>query len=102
VVGLSAEARRRGPVHRLRLIDGHEAWLAVCHDEARFPLNDPRLSKDMQAAMALSADIVSEGLPGPAFARHMLDVDPPDHTRLRRPIEEMMPVVTQYPPVFGT
>jgi cytochrome P450 len=24
------------------------------------------------------------GLPGPAFARHMLAVDPPDHTRLRR------------------
>src|SRR5262249_47492962 len=28
--------------------------------------------------------LVAEGLPGPAFARHMLSVDPPDHTRLRR------------------
>jgi cytochrome P450 len=28
--------------------------------------------------------VVAEGLPGPAFARHMLNVDPPDHTRLRR------------------
>jgi cytochrome P450 len=28
--------------------------------------------------------VVAEGLPGPAFARHMLSVDPPDHTRLRR------------------
>jgi cytochrome P450 len=27
--------------------------------------------------------VVDEGLPGPAFARHMLAVDPPDHTRLR-------------------
>ena len=27
--------------------------------------------------------MVAEGLPGPAFARHMLSVDPPDHTRLR-------------------
>ena len=31
-----------------------------------------------------SGDVVAEGLPGPAFARHMLAVDPPDHTRLRR------------------
>jgi cytochrome P450 len=26
---------------------------------------------------------VAEGLPGPEFSRHMLNVDPPDHTRLR-------------------
>src|SRR5262249_53237350 len=38
----------------------------------------------MQAALALSGDVVAEGLPGPEFARHMLVVDPPDHTRLRR------------------
>ena len=25
-----------------------------------------------------------KGLPGPEFSRHMLNVDPPDHTRLRR------------------
>jgi cytochrome P450 len=28
--------------------------------------------------------VVAEGLPGPALARHMLAVDPPDHTRPRR------------------
>src|SRR5262249_29182234 len=47
-------------------------------------LNDPRLSKDMLAAQAASAETVAEGLPGPSFARHMLVMDPPDHTRLRR------------------
>src|SRR6516165_1499459 len=78
------EARERGPVHRVRLADGHDAWLAVHYDEARALLSDQRLSKDMQAAMAASPDVVAEGLPGPAFARHMLVVDPPDHTRLRR------------------
>ena len=46
--------------------------------------NDTRLSKDMQAALATSGGVVAEGLPGPALARHMLVVDPPDHTRLRR------------------
>src|SRR5256885_9955691 len=38
----------------------------------------------MQAALASGGEVVAEGLPGPAFARHMLVVDPPDHTRLRR------------------
>jgi cytochrome P450 len=81
---LFAELRARGPVHEVTLADGHGAWLIVSHDEARAALNDARLSKDMHAAMARSGAVVAEGLPGPAFARHMLAVDPPDHTRLRR------------------
>ena len=76
--------RRRGAVHPVTLVDGHDAWLVVHHEQARAALNDPRLSKDMHAALVANAAVVSEGLPGPAFARHMLTVDPPDHTRLRR------------------
>jgi cytochrome P450 len=38
----------------------------------------------MHAALASGEGVVAEGLPGPSFARHMLSVDPPDHTRLRR------------------
>jgi cytochrome P450 len=79
-----AEVRELGAVHEVTLADGHHAWLVVRYDEARAALNDPRLSKDMHAALATGADLVAEGLPGPAFARHMLSVDPPDHTRLRR------------------
>ena len=79
---LFADVRARGSVHQVTLVDGHAAWLIVGYDEARAALNDPRFSKDMQRAM--SADVVAEGLPGPALARHMLAVDPPDHTRLRR------------------
>ena len=79
-----AEVRERGAVHEVTLADGHRAWLVVRYDAVRAALNDPRLSKDMHAALATGADLVAEGLPGPAFARHMLSVDPPDHTRLRR------------------
>jgi cytochrome P450 len=78
------EIRRRAPVHAVTLADGHDAWLVVRHAEAKAVLNDPRVSKDMHAALASAGEIVAEGLPGPAFARHMLAVDPPDHTRLRR------------------
>jgi cytochrome P450 len=81
---LFAAVRERGPVQQVTLADGHDAWLVVHFDEALAALNDPRLSKDMHAALATDAAVVSEGLPGPAFARHMLTVDPPDHTRLRR------------------
>ena len=81
---LFAQVRTAAPVHEVRLADGHPAWLVVGHEEARAALNDPRLSKDMHAALAHSGEVVAEGLPGPALARHMLAVDPPDHTRLRR------------------
>ena len=81
---LFAAVREAGAVHPARLADGHDAWLVVRYDEARAALNDPRFSKDMHAALAMSSDVVAEGLPGPVFARHMLNVDPPDHTRLRR------------------
>src|ERR1700736_5561717 len=81
---LCAEVRERGAVHKVTLADGHDAWLVVRYDEALAALNDPRLSKDMHAALATGGNVVAEGLPGPAFARHMLSVDPPDHSRLRR------------------
>ncbi len=81
---LFAEVRGLGPVHHVTLADGHDAWLVVGHDEARLVLNDPRVSKDMLAALAQHDGVVAEGLPGLEFSRHMLAVDPPDHTRLRR------------------
>ena len=80
---LFAEVRAAGPVHEVTLADGHRAFLVVGYDAAREALNHPDLSKDMHAALARDGAVVAEGLPGPAFARHMLSVDPPDHTRLR-------------------
>jgi cytochrome P450 len=81
---LFASMRSACPVHRVRLADGHEAYVVLDHETARRALGDPRLSKDMLAGLAADPDVVAEGLPGPALARHMLAVDPPDHTRLRR------------------
>jgi cytochrome P450 len=56
----------------------------LSHAGARQALQDPRVSKDMVAALDADPGVVAEGLPGPALSRHMLNVDPPDHTRLRR------------------
>ena len=82
--GHFAAARSRCPVQKVRLADGHPAWVVLGYDAARQALNDPRISKDMLAALRDNGDVVAEGLPGPEFSRHMLNVDPPDHTRLRR------------------
>lgn len=71
------------PVQEVELADGHDAWLVLGHAAARQALRDPRFSKDMVAALEGDPDVVAEGLPGPDFAHHMLNVDPPDHTRLR-------------------
>jgi cytochrome P450 len=81
---LFAQVQADGPVHEVTLADGHRAWLIVRHEQAKAALNHAGLSKDMHAALARDGAVVAEGLPGPAFARHMLSVDPPDHTRLRR------------------
>ena len=79
-----AEVRQRGPVQHVTLADGHGAWLVLGYEEAKALLNDARLSKDMQAAFERDSEVLAEGLPGREFARHMLAVDPPDHTRMRR------------------
>ena len=49
--GHFAEARTRCPVQRVRLADGHRAWVVLGYDAARHALNDPRISKDMLAAL---------------------------------------------------
>ena len=82
--GHFARARARCPVQKVRLADGHLAWVVLGYDAARRALGDPRISKDMLAALEANGDVVAGGLPGPEFSRHMLNVDPPVHTRLRR------------------
>jgi cytochrome P450 len=81
---LFASLRSLCPVQDVRLADGHDAWLVLGHDRAQHALNDRRLSKDMVAALDREPNVVAAGLPGPALSRHMLNVDPPDHTRLRK------------------
>jgi cytochrome P450 len=76
--------RAECPVQRVQLADGHDAWLVLSHEAAHQALGDVRLSKDMLAALDDDPEVVDPGLPGPALARHMMNLDPPDHTRLRR------------------
>ncbi|MFH9612712.1 cytochrome P450 [Streptomyces pratensis] len=73
-----ARLRARGPVHRVRIPEGAEAWLVVGYEAGRALLADQRLSKDWnKASPSLGVRKVSVGT-------SMLGSDAPDHTRLRR------------------
>jgi cytochrome P450 len=70
-------------VHQLVLPSGTPVWLVTRYEEARQALNDPRLSKDE----TLRSQVATLSFPSHVEARmnhHMLNADPPDHTRLRR------------------
>ncbi|HEU4421974.1 MAG TPA: cytochrome P450 [Pilimelia sp.] len=70
-----------GPVHRITLQSGETAWLVVGHDEARKALIDLRLQG--RTATVGNGRRMPEDLKR-AMNSHMLNVGPPDHTRLRR------------------
>lgn len=84
--GLMAALRTEGPVRQAVMRRGLRVWLVTGYDDVRALLADPRLSKDSDRA----ADLFERhsGQQSVAFAdslaRHMLNTDPPDHTRLRK------------------
>ncbi|WP_369388573.1 cytochrome P450 [Streptomyces sp. CG1] len=73
--------RDTAPVHRITGPDGTHAWLVTRYEDARAALADPRLSLDKRHA----SDGTYKGfsLP-PALDANLLNMDPPDHTRIRR------------------
>ncbi|MEU0006204.1 cytochrome P450 [Streptomyces sp. NPDC006314] len=73
--------RDTAPVHRITGPDGTPAWLVTRYDDARAALADPRLSLDKRHATAGTYKGFS--LP-PALDANLLNMDPPDHTRIRR------------------
>ncbi|AZQ34028.1 cytochrome P450 [Streptomyces cyaneochromogenes] len=73
--------REAAPVHRIAGPDGSPAWLVTRYDDVREALADPRLSLDKRHA----APGTYRGLALPAaLDANLLNMDPPDHTRIRR------------------
>ncbi|WKU47990.1 cytochrome P450 [Streptomyces sp. VNUA116] len=79
--GTYARLREAGPVHRFTGPDGRPAWLVTRYEDVRRALADPRLSLDK--ANASRDNYTGFSLP-PALDRNILNMDPPDHTRIRR------------------
>lgn len=79
--------REHSPVHRTTLPSGVEAWLVTRYADARQALADQRLSKNPDHHDEPSHAKGKTGIPGERKAdlmTHLLNIDPPDHTRLRR------------------
>ncbi|HUR74307.1 MAG TPA: cytochrome P450 [Sporichthya sp.] len=77
-----AQLAERGPLNRITLPNGVEAWLVTGYAETRAALNDPRLVKDGRV-MSVMAERVRPHLV-PAICSHLLRTDGEDHARLRR------------------
>ncbi|KAF4409793.1 cytochrome P450, partial [Streptomyces lycii] len=79
--------REHSPVHRTTLPSGVEAWLVTRYADAREALADGRLSKNPLHHSETAHAKGRIGIPGERGAdlmTHLLNIDPPDHTRLRR------------------
>jgi cytochrome P450 len=76
--------REHSPVHRTTLPSGVEAWLVTRYADARQALADARLSKNPGHHGQSSGRTGIPGERGADLMTHLLNIDPPDHTRLRR------------------
>jgi cytochrome P450 len=72
--------REAGPAHRIVLPDGSPAWLVTRYADVRAAFADPRLSLSKAHATGAYRGM---SLP-PALDANLLNMDAPDHTRLRR------------------
>lgn len=77
-----AELAATAPIHRIVLPTGKPAWLITGYYEARQALQDPRMVKT-DATRILAHDLAPSEVVA-AAGSHMLNCNPPDHTRLRR------------------
>jgi cytochrome P450 len=79
--------REHAPVRWTTLPSGVGAWLVTRYGDAREALADGRLSKNPVHHAGESGAKGKTGIPGERGAdlmTHLLNIDPPDHTRLRR------------------
>jgi cytochrome P450 PksS len=80
-----ARLRAEAPVHEVRLPGRQTAWLVSRYDDVLLLLKDERLAKDRHNAQGSRPFSRLPGMLGflRALERNMLDLDAPDHTRLR-------------------
>jgi cytochrome P450 len=76
-----SDLRATEPVSRVVMPSGHEAWLVCRHDDVRTVFADPRFSRDL---LYPGAPCLIEPGDFSTGDRSVHNLDPPDHTRLRR------------------
>src|SRR5262249_34046051 len=82
---LFARLRSEAPVCRLHVGRWLEIWVLTRYDDVVSVLKDERFTRDFRKVRR--ADVQVLRLLGP-INRHMLNRDPPDHTRLRALVQK--------------
>jgi cytochrome P450 PksS len=80
-----ARLRAEAPVHRVTLPDRQTAWLITRYADVAAALKDERFVKDKLNALTPGQVAKQPWVPGmfKPLTRNMLDLDAPDHSRLR-------------------
>jgi cytochrome P450 len=79
--------RERGPVVRVTSLGGFTSYSVTRYEEVFAGLQDSRFSKDashLASAVGGTSGARQAGFMLTAESRHLLNTDPPDHTRLRK------------------
>lgn len=85
-----ARLREEAPVFRTTLGFRRPAWLVARYDDVAALLRDPRFAKDPLNARGPGRGSAGPWVPGflRPLTRNMLDLDAPDHTRLRALVQK--------------
>lgn len=85
--------RVEAPVCEVIAPGGLRVWLVTRYEDARAALTDPRLSKNVEVGQKVIEKNTTGELKAMLFATqlsaHMLNTDPPDHTRLRKLVNKV-------------
>ncbi len=76
--------RERSGAHRVAFPGGLDGWMVTGYEEGRAALADPRLRKASANETYLRKAGGGSSTAGGSLTAHMLNSDPPDHTRLRK------------------
>ncbi|MEJ8646010.1 cytochrome P450 [Streptomyces sp. MS1.HAVA.3] len=76
--------REDGPVRRVVIAGGLDAWIVTRYEDGLEALSDPRLSSDVRDASDTRLLAQLPDRERESMLSNMLRSDPPDHTRLRR------------------
>jgi len=85
--------RTEAPVREIIAPGGTKVWLVTRYDDAKAALTDARLSKDIEIGQKVIQRNTTGEAGGMVFAAelaaHMMNTDPPDHTRLRKQVNKV-------------
>src|SRR5262249_13390012 len=85
-----ARLRREAPVFRTVLHDKMPVWIVSRYDDVAMVLKDERFSKRFQTIYDANPSLKKPWIPKALkpLLNHMLNTDPPDHTRLRNLVQQ--------------